>query len=90
MDPATGIGVGLGLVVIFVAQIMEGGNPASLMLPAPILLVFGTTLLVSMAGGTMADVKGAFGALVKGFTGGASSARDVVPVIVTMADKARK
>ena len=89
MDPATGIGVGLGLLVIFGAQIMEGGNPASLMLPAPLLLVFGTTLLVSMAGGTMADVKGAVGAFVKALTGSASSASDVVPVIVTLADKAR-
>jgi chemotaxis protein MotA len=90
MDPATGIGVGLGLVVIFVSQIMEGGNPASLMLPAPMMLVFGTTLLISMAGGTMADVKGAVGALVKAITGSARSASDVVPVIVTLADKARK
>ena len=90
MDPATGIGVGLGLAVIFVAQIMEGGSPASLFLPAPLLLVFGATLCISMAGGTMADVKGAVGALVKAFTGGASSAGDVVPVVVTLADKARK
>jgi chemotaxis protein MotA len=90
MDPATGIGVGLGLVVIFVAQIMEGGSPASLLLVPPMLLVFGATFFVCMAGGTMADFKAAIGGLVKAFTSGAPSAVDVVPVIVTLADKARK
>jgi chemotaxis protein MotA len=90
MDPATGIGVGVGLVVIFVAQIMEGGNPASLLLVPPMLLVFGATFFVSMAGGTMADFKAAIAGLVKAFTAGAPSAVDVVPVIVTLADKARK
>jgi chemotaxis protein MotA len=90
MDPATGIGVGVGLVVIFVAQVMEGGNPASLLLVPPMLLVFGATFFVSMAGGTMADFKAAIAGLVKAFTAGAPSAVDVVPVIVTLADKARK
>ena len=90
MDPATAIGVGLGLVVIFVAQIMEGGNPASLLLVPPMLLVFGATFFVSMAGGTMADFKAAIAGLIKAFTSGAPSAVDVVPVIVTLADKARK
>src|SRR4051794_24477064 len=90
MDPATGIGIGLGLIVIVVSNVMEGGNPMSLLLPAPIILVFGTTLLISMAGGTMADVKGAVGALKKAITGKAESAADVVPVVVGLADKARK
>ena len=69
MDPATGIGVGVGLVVIFVAQIMEGGNPASLLLVPPMLLVFGATFFVSMAGGTLADFKAAIGGLVKATEG---------------------
>ena len=43
MDPATLIGVGAGLVVIVVANVMEGGNPMSLLLLPPMLLVFGTT-----------------------------------------------
>jgi chemotaxis protein MotA len=90
MDPATGIGVGVGLVVIFVAQIMEGGNPASLLLVPPMLLVFGATFFVSMAGGTLADFKAAVGGLVKAITSPAPSGVDVVPVIVTLADKARK
>ncbi len=89
-DPAATIGIVVGLVVIVVANLLEGGNPMSLLLPAPIILVFGTTLLVSMAGGTMADVKGAVAGLKKALTGKAESAGDVVPVIVQLADKARK
>ena len=90
MDPATGIGVGVGLIVIFIAQILEGGSPATLFLMPPMLLVFGATFFVCMAGGTMADFKAAIGGLVKAFTAKAPSAADVVPVIVTLADKARK
>ena len=90
MDLATPIGVGLGLGVVFTAQVMEGGNPASLLLPAPLLLVFGTTLLVTMAGGTMSDAKGSVGALKRAFTGGVAPASDVVPAIVTLAERARR
>ena len=59
MDPATLIGVLLGLVIIVVANVMEGGNPMSLLLLPPMLLVFGTTLMVTMAGGTIPDAKNA-------------------------------
>lgn len=90
MDPATLIGVLLGLVVIFLAQMMEGGNPASLLLPAPLLLVFGTTLLVTIAGGTMADAKGAVRSLVRAFTAKVPAAGDIVPTVVSLAERARR
>ena len=35
MDPATLIGVLVGLVIIVVANVMEGGNPMSLLLVPP-------------------------------------------------------
>ena len=90
MDPATLIGVGLGFVVIIVANVMEGGSPASLLLIPSILLVFGTTMLVTVAGGTMADAKQAVKSLIKAFTGKSAPAGDVVDVVVSLADKARK
>ena len=68
-DPATVIGVGLGLVVIVTANVLEGGNPMSLLLLPPMLLVFGTTLLITIAGGTIADFKQAIRAMVKAFKG---------------------
>jgi len=90
MDPATLIGVLVGLVIIVVANIMEGGNPTSLLMVAPMLLVFGTTLLVSFAGGTVADGKLAAAGLVRAFTGRAQTAADLIPSIVTLAEKARR
>ncbi|UFN43199.1 motility protein A [Nocardioides okcheonensis] len=90
MDPATLIGILVGLVIIFVAQIMEGGNPMSLMLVAPMLLVFGTTLMVTIAGGTMSDAKAAVGSLKTAFTAKVRPAADVVPMVVALAEKARR
>jgi len=90
MDPATLIGIGVGLLVVVVANIMEGGDPTSLLMIPPMLLVFGATLLVSLAGGTMADAKLAVRGLVHAFTGAARTSSDLVPSIVTLAEKARR
>ena len=90
MDPATLIGVVVGLIVIVIANVMEGGNPASLLLVAPLLLVFGTTILVSIAGGTMNDAKSAAKAFVYAFTAKVRPAGQVVPTVVKLAETARK
>ena len=90
MDPITAIGVGMGLVAILVSNIMEGGSPMSLVLIPPMLLVWVGTVGVSLAGGTMADAKAMPKSLIKAFTGKAESSADVVPVVVSLADKARK
>lgn len=90
MDPATLIGVLVGLVIIVVANVMEGGNPMSLLLVPPMLLVFGTTLMVTMAGGTIPDAKNALGSLKTAFTGKVRPAGDVVPMVVALAEKARR
>jgi chemotaxis protein MotA len=89
-DVATAAGVGGAVVVIIVANVMEGGNPASLFLPAPILLVWGATILISMAGGTMEDAKALPGSFKRAFAGQAESSASVVPVVVSLADRARK
>ena len=68
MDPATLIGVLVGLVIIVVANMMEGGNPMSLLLLPPMLLVLGTTFMVTMAGGTIPDTKNAMKSLKTAFT----------------------
>jgi chemotaxis protein MotA len=90
MDPATLAGVGLAFAAIIVANVMEGGNPMSLMLIPPILLVFGGTIGAAIAGGTMADAKNAVTSLVRAFTGKPQPAADLVPVVVTLAEKARR
>lgn len=90
-DMATALGIGGGFVVVVTANILEGGNPMSLLLLPPMLLVFGTTLLVTLAGGTMADTKASFKALGRAFSGNAqTSGADAVPQIVALADRARR
>lgn len=90
MDPATLIGVLLGFLVIVIANMMEGGNPASMLLLPPMLLVFGATLAITVAGGTLPDAKNAVKALKLAFTAKVRPASDVVPAIVTLAEKARR
>jgi chemotaxis protein MotA len=90
MDPATLIGVLVGLVIIVVSNVMEGGNPMSLLLVPPMLLVFGTTLMVTVAGGTIPDAKHALGSLKTAFTAKVKPAGEVVPTVVALAEKARR
>ncbi len=90
MDPATLIGVIGAVVFIIVANLMEGGNPMSLLLLPPMLLVFGTTLMVTMAGGTIPDAKNALASLKTAFTGKVRPAGEVVPMVVALAEKARR
>jgi chemotaxis protein MotA len=90
MDPATLIGIGLAFAVIIGANILEGGSPMSLLLIPPILLVFGATIGAAVAGGTMADAKAAVASLKRAFTSKPAPAADLVPVVVTLAEKARR
>lgn len=90
MDPASLLGIGLGLVVIIGANVAEGGNPASLIILPPIILVLGTTILVSLAGGTIADFKLSLKTAKKALTAKVPPATDVVPTVVQLAEKARR
>lgn len=90
MDPATLIGLLLAFVVVVAANMLEGGNPMSLVLLPPLLLVFGATLAISFAGGTVADAKLAVRGLRRAFVGSAPTADDLVPELVRLAEKARR
>ena len=90
MDPAPAIGIGAGFGVVIAVNVLEGGNPMSLLLLPPILLVFGTTILVTMAGGTMKDAKTAAASTKRAFTGKAESAEDLIPAVVDLAERARR
>ena len=90
MDPATLIGVLVALVIIVVTNMLEGGSPSALFLLPPMLLVFGATLCITFAGGTVADAKHAFRSLKRAFTGKAANSADLVPVVVQLAERARR
>lgn len=89
-DLASSVGIGGALAVIMLANILEGGSPASLFLMPPMLLVFGGTLLVCVAGGTMADAKHAVTSVKNALTGKVASSAEVVPVVVELSDAARR
>jgi chemotaxis protein MotA len=90
MDPAPAIGIGLGFGVVIMANVMEGGNPMSLLLGPPLLLVFGTSILVSIAGGTMMDAKNIVPSLTRAFTGKVEPASAMIPEVVSLAERARR
>lgn len=90
MDRATPIGVALALVAMIGANILEGGNPMSLLLLPPIILVLGGTIGAAIAGCTMADLKSSLAALKRAMGYKASPPADLIPVVVDLADKARR
>ncbi|HZC72956.1 MAG TPA: flagellar motor protein [Jatrophihabitans sp.] len=90
MDPASVIGIGLALVGIFGSMIMEGGNPAAIILPAPIVLVFAGTIGAAMGGALMADVKAAPKMLIGAVTKPVPQPGASVETIVALATRARK
>ena len=90
MDRATPIGVGLAFAAIIGANILEGGNPMSLLLLPPIILVLGGTIGAAIAGCTMADLKSSLSALKRAMGYQADPPADLVPVVVDLADKARR
>jgi chemotaxis protein MotA len=54
------------------------------------LLVFGTTLMVTLAGGTVPDAKHAMLSVKTAFTAKVRPAGDVVPMVMALAEKARR
>jgi chemotaxis protein MotA len=89
-DLATPVGIALALGIVVIANVLEGGDPTSMLLLPPMLLVFGTTLLITVAGGTVEDAKNAARALKRSFTAPVATADDVVPTIVSLAERARR
>jgi len=90
MDPATLIGILGAMGAIVAGNILEGGNPMSLLLFPPILIVVGGTIMITFAGGTIADSKAALAGLKKAFTGKAADASAAVPTLISLSDKARR
>ncbi|GAB4068795.1 flagellar motor protein [Angustibacter speluncae] len=90
MDPATLIGLAVGFGAIIVAMLLEGGNPMSILLPAPLVLVFGGTLGVGIAGGLLRDISTIVAGLKKALLGGSKPPTDTIAEIVSLAERARR
>ncbi|HTN54914.1 MAG TPA: MotA/TolQ/ExbB proton channel family protein [Microbacterium sp.] len=83
----------LGLVLAFGALLamisMEGASITALLLPAPMVLVFGATIAVGIASGTLRDFLNAAAALPRAFRGQGGTTRSVIDTVVGYADRAR-
>lgn len=87
------VGLILGLLLAFgslLAMItMEGASVSALLIPAPMVLVFGGTIAVGIASGTLRDFVHAVQALPRAFRGERNTAQGVIGTVVGYAEKAR-
>ncbi|HEY3438362.1 MAG TPA: motility protein A [Actinotalea sp.] len=90
MDPATFAGMALAFGAVLGTIFIEGSSPLSVMLPAPMLLVFGGTLGAGLASGTLKDAIRAFSTLGRWFTFKQPDLDSTVQVVVGLADRARR
>ena len=91
MDPATLIGIVLGLASLLALMIMEGSSPMAIVLLPPIILVFGGTFGAAIAGSAMADVKKIGGWFKMALMPPAvPRVSDRIQIMVGLAEKARK
>jgi chemotaxis protein MotA len=90
MDPATLVGLGAAFGAVFVALLIEGGNPMSLLLPGPMLLVLGGTIGVGIAGGLLRDLKLVLGTAKAAVLGKPARADATIEAVVALAERARR
>ena len=90
MDIAGFAGIGLAFGAIFMSMIMEGGNPASIILIPPIVLVLGGTLGAAMVGGVLKDTIGLIKLLQRALMAKVTPPGDLVDAVVKLADRARR
>ncbi|KQO64902.1 motility protein A [Curtobacterium sp. Leaf261] len=89
MDPATIIGIILAFGALFAMISMEHVSIGGLIIPAPMILVFGATLAVGIAGTTLKDAISNFTSLPKAFTGKVIPPQKVIDDVVGLAETAR-
>ncbi|MGZ4658154.1 MAG: motility protein A [Blastococcus sp.] len=89
MDPSLIIGLVLAFGSVVTIVTLEGSHISSLLLPPPMILVFGATIAVGLAGNTVKDTLRAFKAVPRAFLGKAPKPQDSIDGLITLAEKAR-
>ncbi|GAB2693878.1 motility protein A [Thalassiella azotivora] len=90
MDPATLLGLGIAFASVLIMMLLEGGNPMSIMLPPPLILVFGGTIGVAIAGGLLRDLKLVVAGAKKALLGGSVAPEETIAEVVGLAERARR
>lgn len=89
MDLATIIGILIAFGSLYAMITLEGAHVESLLLPAPMVLVFGATIAVGIAGGTIKDFIVSAKAVPGAFKGKTYKPKQVIDQVVGLAEKAR-
>lgn len=89
MDPLMIIGIIAAFASLFVMVIMEGGSISSLFIMAPMIIVFGGTIAVSLMGTTLGDLKNVGKVFGWAFKGRVRPPREVIEEISSLSAKAR-
>jgi chemotaxis protein MotA len=90
MDLAAIIGIALAFGAIFLAMTLEGTSIGSIMLPAPLVLVFVGTMGVGVASGLLKDGIGMINQIKVAFLAKKVDSEGLVEVMVKLAEKARR
>jgi chemotaxis protein MotA len=90
MDPASLIGILLAFAAIFISVILEGGDPMSMFLVPPMILVIFATLGAAMTGGTLKDTLAIPNVLKWAFMAKVPPPSDLISSAVSLADRARR
>lgn len=89
MDPALILGLVLAFGALVAMITLEGASFTALLLPAPMVLVFGATIAVGIASGTLRDAMYAVKSLPRAFTGDKRTPAGMIDTVVAYAEKAR-
>ena len=90
MDPASIVGIVGALSAVVAMLYMEGASVTSILLPPPMTLVFGGTILATVASYTIKDFLYAFSQVPKALTAKVPDAADAIDTIVSLSEKARR
>lgn len=90
MDPATLVGIAVAFLSIMIGLIMDGGNPASMILPSALVIVVGGSLGATLATGLLKDAVSALKAVGPTLTAGAVDSAEAIEAVVQFADQARR
>lgn len=89
MDLATIVGLAGAFGALIVTVFIEGSSLTALILPGPLILVFGATIGVGVAGTTLKDSIGAFKLIPKAFQGKRPDLGATAAKLVELADLVR-
>lgn len=90
MDPATIVGIIAALGSAVAMLLLEGASLSAVLLPAPMILVLGGTILIAMASCTLKDTIAAWASVPKVMTAKVPDPTEAIETLVALSEKARR